>query len=181
MEKMHCLKCNSEIPQGSHFCCFCGCEQKQEESVEKEVLQTKKSIDKKKITTIVAAIALLLVVLSSILFTTLNTLSDDEKYAVKMVEEYQDMLKDPDSLKLRSDVIVIKSYTEETGSIVHSFFTASGSNSYGANVTSTVCFVDGEYFCDLDDIPDASEYMQMSDSEARKYLLIELRLAQWKL
>ena len=111
---------------------------------------------------------------------TSNSFSAEEEYGLKMVDKYQDMLKNPDSLVLRSDVAVI-SYSRDGKTYKYVFFDASGENSYGASVTSTPCFVNGKYLCDSDEIPSTSEYMSMSDDEAKEYLGLELALAHWRL
>ena len=90
------------------------------------------------------------------------------------------MLKNPDSLILRSDVAII-TYSYDGQVYKYAFFNASGENGYGASVKSTPCFVDGEYICNSDDFPTTSEYMNMSDSSALEYLRIELALAHWNL
>ena len=109
-----------------------------------------------------------------------NSFSSEDEYGLKMVDKYQDMLKDPDSLILRSDIAVI-SYSRDGKTYRYVFFDASGDNSYGASVASTPCFVDGQYLCDSDEIPTASEYMSMSDVKAKEYLGLQLALAHWNL
>lgn len=125
---------------------------------------------------LIVALIALLVMIVGITTITSNSFSAEEEYGLKMVDKYQDMLKNPDSLVLRSDVAVI-SYSRDGKTYKYVFFDASGENSYGASVTSTPCFVNGKYLCDSDEIPSTSEYMSMSDDEAKEYLGLELALA----
>ena len=74
--------------------------------------------------------------------------SIEEQYAVRNTKALRDMMKDPDSFKLRDDVVVI---VDEKNHIYYTFISASGSNSYGASIRSVSIFKDGKYFADLDD------------------------------
>lgn len=128
---------------------------------------------------IVAFLAVIVLVIGIVTLTS-NHFSDEEEYGLRMVMKYQDILKNPDSLILRSDIAVITYYRDEK-TYKYVFFDASGENSYGASVKSTPCFVNGQYLCDSDEIPTIEEYMSMSDAEAREYLGLELALAHWRL
>ena len=79
---------------------------------------------------------------------------------------------------MRSDIAVI-SYSSTDRTHKYVFFESSGENSYGASVSSIACFVDGQYFCDYDDIPSDSELKKLSDDEIRQYLGVKLALATW--
>lgn len=132
----------------------------------------------KSVKVIMAILAVIVLMVGIVTFTS-NRFSDEEEYGLRMVTKYQDMLKNPDSLILRSDVAVI-SYYRDGKTYKYVFFDASGENSYGASVKSTPCFVNGQYLCDSDEIPSVEEYMSMSDAEAKEYLGLELALAHWK-
>lgn len=196
MALIKCPECGKEISDKAKNCIHCGyplnmpeeltsCEENCELHNEAENEQSKKTTilqpirfpKNKKL--IVAFVALFVLVIGIITITS-NSFSSEEEYGLKLVDKYQDMLKNPDSLVLRSDVAVI-SYSRDGKTYKYAFFDASGENSYGAVVTSTACFVNGQYFCDSDEIPSTSEYMSMSDDEAKEYLGLELALAHWKL
>lgn len=129
--------------------------------------------------TIGAIIAILIIFVSLFLYLGNDNLTADEKYAIGIVENYQDMLKDPDSIKLRSDVIVIRKYDTEKEYHSYCFFEASGNNSYGATVTSMVYFYDGNYFGDIS----ATNEMDYQDDEnnLKIYLEGQIVISNWKL
>ena len=117
-------------------------------------------------------------------------LTPTENAAIKVIGEYQDMMKDPDSLKLRSDIIIVGTYTEDTGFVEYYYFTASGDNSYNASVTSTVCYVreDKEQaFYDMGDLPTLADLQgegALTDevlNAASYYTKIDLYLSAWDL
>lgn len=187
MALIQCPECKKEISDQSTHCIHCGYPlsvlQSNAENSNAAIVIAKPECNKakfksKRILMTVIAIATVLIIA---LIVSANALSSEEKYALRIVEKYQDMLKDPDSLKLRSDIVVIESYTEENGSQRFCYFTASGNNSYGAAITSTVCFLDGQYICKTDEFPTTEEYMEMDDDEAMLYIALQLRLTQWKL
>ncbi|MCD7827029.1 MAG: zinc ribbon domain-containing protein [Clostridiales bacterium] len=136
---------------------------------------------KKKILLCGISVVIVLGIILTVVISVKNSFSTDEKIALRVVEKYKNMLKDPDSLILRSDVVVIKTYSSDDGTHTYCFFTASGNNSYGASITSTCCFMDGTYICDTGDFPDNDELFEMDTEEAIKYTTIRLRLAEWNL
>lgn len=186
---MYCSQCGKEIPDNSKFCNECGKEvlhsaDSEMQNVESNEFPKTENTDTKKPTKkniVIITIVTLVVLIAAIFAVTSNSsFSTEEEYGLKIVEKYQDMLKNPDSLILRSDVAVI-SYSRDGKTYKYAFFDASGENSYGASVTSTPCFVNGQYFCDSDEIPTAEEYMSMDDAEAKEYLGLQLALATWRL
>lgn len=186
---MYCSQCGKEISDNSKFCSECGIEvchsadSKMQNLEFNEIPKTEKintaKPSKNKIV-IIAIIALAVLIVVIFAFTSNNSFSAEEEYGLKIVEKYRDMLKNPDSLVLRSDIAVI-SFTRDGNTYKYVFFDASGENSYGALVTSTPCFVNDQYLCDSDEIPSTEEYMSMSDAEAKKYLGLQLALATWRL
>ena len=110
-----------------------------------------------------------------------EAISDDLRALRDLVEEYQSMLKDPDSLILRGSVVVFREHTDEKGPMEYVFFTASGTNSYGAKVTSTVCFANGQFLGSLDEFPSLSEMLEMDAGEATTYTGAKVALSMWQL
>lgn len=164
MALIRCPQCGQQISDKAAVCPHCG----------------KKKQMNKKLWIFAGCGILAILILSGILIVSANSFSAEEEYGLKIVDKYQDILKNPDSLILRSDVAVI-SYIRDGTTYKYVFFDASGENSYGASVKSTPCFVNGQYLCDSDEIPTIEEYMSMSDAEAREYLGLELALAHWRL
>ncbi len=199
MALIKCPECGKEVSDRSEACIHCGYPMDSKETIvstdetyeaheeatkssvcQTDVMKPIKVFKSKKIIIAVIAAIVLIILISSILIIASNRLSSEEEYGLKMVDKYQDMLKNPDSLVLRSDIAVI-SYSRDGEIYKYVFFDASGENSYGATVTSTPCFVNGQYLCDSDEIPSASEYMSMSDEEAKMYLGLQLALAHWSM
>lgn len=186
---MKCAKCGNKIPNNSQFCNFCGAEQesvtidsKLDNNVEEDGTDKKDSLEINNATTFkkkgfaIGICFLFVIVIGICIFINYNKLDEDEMYAVKIVKEYQEMLKDPDSIKLRSDVIVMHAI-DNNENYRYCFFTASGSNSFGASISSTVFFKDGKYICDMDTNEDEFE----TDDEKRTFLDGKLKLLTWKL
>lgn len=117
--------------------------------------------------------------------------SIEEQYAVRNTKILRSMMKDPDSFKLRDDVVVI---VDEKNHIYYTFISASGSNSYGASIRSVSIFKDGKYFSDLDDEDELLSKMNEAErickndnneenrekffSASNDYILL-LRLKKW--
>ena len=204
MALIKCPECGKEISDKSSNCIHCGyplqaampqVEQSPQstdtpiqettgddtikESPELIISPAKNGVSKRKY--MIIGIIAVLILIAGIYLLVINHFSSSEKYALNLVEKYQDMLKDPDSMVLRSDVVVISSFPEDGEYTRYCFFTASGNNSYGAAVTSTACFVDGKYICDMGDFPSDEELLEMNPDEALEYLGIKLALSQWRL
>ena len=190
MALIYCPECNKTISDQSSVCIHCGypisnihqisVEPSAFAGTESSTGITKKchSLLKKKLFAII--FALLFVVVFSVILVT-NRLSSEEKYLLDIVEEYQNMMNDPDSLVLGRDIVVVEFYEKGKGCNEFVFFNASGNNSYGATITSTVCFHNRNYLCKTSDFPDTQELMEMDSDEANVYLLAQLALSGWKL
>lgn len=96
----------------------------------------KEEIKKQIIVTIIMFVVIALV---AVLYQNLKT-TPEEKIATNMVHSYQQKLKDPDSLILRSDVVSVYVFDDDLGTLYYSFFVASGNNSFGASIQSVVCY-----------------------------------------
>ena len=88
------------------------------------------------------------------------TLTTEETHIKNAIGDYRRSLKNPDSLKLREDI----SYVEFENGTKYVFFKASGTNSYGASVTSMPILIDGEYYKDYEDINDRLDEITNSSS-----------------
>ncbi len=82
-------------------------------------------------------------------------------------------MKDPDSFKLREDIVVIvdEDYT------TYSFIVYSANNSYGASLTGLAMYKDysyvGDYYDDEDDF--------YTEAEIKEYKIAKAKLAMWRL
>lgn len=74
-------------------------------------------------------------------------LTEDEAYVRDILTAYREILVDPDSLVLRGDVALVRG-TDHT----YCYFVASGKNDRGQELTSTICYLDGEFFCDMEEM-----------------------------
>lgn len=154
------------------------------ESLEKNLNNHKKNITKNnKIIFIICGVAIIsiLALVFVIVFIQSNKLSSDEEYAITIVEKYQDMLKDPDSIKLRGDVIVICAKDNNKERHMYCFFTASGSNSYGSSIQNSVAFRDGQY---IDMNKNNYNYDLENSSLIQKYMIyldVEEKLLKFNL
>ena len=182
-ETIHCPECGTEVSAETEICPNCGYpisedkvkeseeEKKQTEDNEKENNDIRNFIknNKKIVAVAVAVVAILAIIIYNIGG---GTLSGTEKYALSKVERYQNMMKDPDSFKLRNDVLVIVA-KEDDGRNTYTYITASGNNSYGASITSTAMFKNysyiGDYEDDYEDFDTNAEKLEFLT--AKKYLL----------
>lgn len=113
--------------------------------------------------TVICVIALLFGIISQ------TTLSSEEKYVLAVAKDYKSMLKDPDSMIIRGDILYIE--TDDFDRYV--CFTASGNNSYGASVTSMPIYKGYSYlgrYDDKDDDEDLSSEDRLSLLKARVYV-----------
>lgn len=174
---MKCKNCNNELPEGSLFCNFCGVEQVTEEKTESPI-SVDKGKSKRKILIIVVVVAVIALIVGAIVYYQTSQLSYEEKTAVRNLEDYKKMLKDPDSMKLRSDVVVIRAYDYEDEVRTYCFFTSSGSNSFGASVQSTAFYRGLSYICDMSSA-DESDFEDIEDKQI--FLDGKLKLMHYKL
>lgn len=178
MALISCPECGKEISNKSQTCIYCGCPIHGVHNVT-QIKETSKINKRVWVAALVFICVAALVVLT--IGISANTLNGEEKHVLKLVEEYQSMLKDPDSLILRGSVVVFREHTDEKGPMEYVFFTASGTNSYGAKVTSTVCFANGQFLGSLDEFPSLSEMLEMDAGEATTYTGAEVALSMWQL
>ena len=181
MAIINCPECGKEISDRAETCIYCGYPLKEpmkEEALKKEVSGKElfkevlgnfgRKIGKKGLLIILAAAIVIAVVAVSG-----KTLNEKEKYVYKVVAEYKDMLKDPDSLVLRGDILYVKDSSYDT----FVAFNASGNNSYGTPVTSMPIFMNYFYIGDYGD-----EYGDFDEIEDKiKMAKCKLVVATWRL
>ena len=181
MAIINCPECGKEISDRAETCIYCGYPLKEpmkEEALKKEVSGKElfkevlgnfgRKIGKKGLLIILAAAIVIAVVAVSG-----KTLNEKEKYVYKVVAEYKDMLKDPDSLVLRGDILYVKDSSYDT----FVAFSASGNNSYGTPVTSMPIFMNYFYIGDYGD-----EYGDFDEIEDKiKMAKCKLVVATWRL
>ena len=116
-------------------------------------------------------------------------MDSDELYAFHRVEDYRDMLKDPDSMVLRGDVLVMwameDALNKDSGydTNIYCYFVASGNNSYGAAIKSMPCFLNGRFVGDYEDI-DAGDGLPANVEEYNEQmeaLRVILHYSEWGL
>lgn len=194
MALITCPECGAQISDSAAACIHCGYPispvaaspldapetAEMTEDIKKSPSFKGKSILSKYKTLIFAIVGIAIVCIAFLVIKA-NHFSNEEKHALNLVEKYQNMLKDPGSLVLRSDIVVISAFDDGNIPTEYVYFTASGNNSYGAAVTSTACFVEGKYICATKDIPSTSELLDVDQDEALRYLHIKLHLSQWNL
>lgn len=178
MALISCPECGKEISNKFQTCIYCGCPIHGVHNVT-QIKETSKINKRVWVAALVFICVAALVVLT--IRISANTLNGEEKHVLKLVEEYQSMLKDPDSLILRGSVVVFREHTDEKGPMEYVFFTASGTNSYGAKVISTICFANGQFLGSLDEFPSLSEMLEMDAGEATTYTGAKVALSMWQL
>ena len=181
MAIINCPECGKEISDKAETCIYCGYPLRAPEraqTMERETPRRKtvmeiladagRKIGKKGIIVLlIAALVIAGVVASN------NMLTENEEYACQVVEKYKRMLKDPDSMVLRGDIL----YVENSDLEKFVAFSASGNNSYGAPVTSMPMFLDRTYVGDYGD-----EASDLEDREEKLNLLKgNLAVASWNL
>ena len=181
MAIINCPECGKEISDRAETCIYCGYPLKEpmkEEALKKEVSGKElfkevlgnfgRKIGKKGLLIILAAAIVIAVVAVSG-----KTLNEKEKYVYKVVAEYKDMLKDPDSLVLRGDILYVKDSSYDT----FVAFNASGNNSYGTPVTSMPIFMNYFYIGDYGD--ESGDFDEIEDKI--KMAKCKLVVATWRL
>jgi len=131
---------------------------------------------------IAIALVIILTIIVAVLAINANKLSYEEKHAIRNVKDYQSMLKDPDSLILRGDVVVLYYYDDksEEDKIKHyTFFNTSANNSFGASIQSLPCYEGYIYLANLlnynqDDFDTTDEYLDVlkADYAYQRYNLM---------
>ncbi len=166
MGLINCPECKKEISDQAKHCPNCG-----------YILKNKKiklKISKKiKNIGILLSITILIVIL--VFSYTSNHFSADEKIALENVKYFQQRLKDPNSLEINEDVLVL--FFENDNSIYsNTFFEYSAKNSYGSLNYDLAIFEDDEYLGCYSNQEDDSETVE----EAEKKVAIEMAMLRMK-
>ena len=128
MALIKCPDCGKEVSDRAANCIHCGYPLAMQESnvspnenYQTTPLKVNKSKQRKlsKGAKVIVAILAVIVLTIGIVTLTSNHFSDEEEYGLRMVMKYQDMLKNPDSLILRSDIAVITYYRDGKTVMVH--------------------------------------------------------------
>ena len=181
MAIINCPECGKEISDRAETCIYCGYPLKEpmkEEAPKKEV--SGKELFKQVLGNLGGKIGkkgLLILFAAAIVIAAVavsgKTLNEKEKYVYKVVAEYKDMLKDPDSLVLRGDILYVKDSSYDT----FVAFNASGNNSYGTPVTSMPIFMNYFYIGDYGD--ESGDFDEIEDKI--KMAKCNLVVATWRL
>lgn len=155
---MQCSMCGKEIDENSVFCKYCGTDINNTEQSAIIAKAYNANQRRKSIIILSCFFACILLCVIGIAIQN-NIMSDTEKHAVSMVDNYRGKLKDFDSIKLWDDVVILNVFEEienesttKTEGHEYLYFTASGKNSFGASIKSTVLYYDGKYIGDLDEV-----------------------------
>ena len=181
MAIINCPECGKEISDRAETCIYCGYALKEpmkEEAPKKEV--SGKELFKQVLGNLGGKIGkkgLLILFAAAIVIAAVavsgKTLNEKEKYVYKVVAEYKEMLKDPDSLVLRGDILYVKDSSYDT----FVAFNASGNNSYGTPVTSMPIFMNYFYIGDYGD--ESGDFDEIEDKI--KMAKCNLVVATWRL
>ena len=117
-------------------------------------------------------ITLILSLVLAFLLCGCSTMSEEEEYAAQDVKTLVSMMKDPESFKLRGDIVLAQNYILD-GTVTFIDFTAN--NSYGGAVRSLVFFYNHKYLGHSDDTID--DFSDMSDWGA--FCSAHLALDDW--
>lgn len=184
-----CPECNTEIPIGADACPVCGypiseehLDSKRQEIINESPTQQKvgikATIGKSKKPIIVAGTILVVIVLVlGIISIRGSKLTDTEEYVITNVKKLQNMLKDPDSLKIRGDIIYIEVDDDgEQNCYTYVFYSAN--NSFGASTTGTAMFKNHRY---IGDYSDDTDDLDVTLEEKLEIVKTQLHLAGWNL
>ena len=95
----------------------------------------------------------------------LNLSSETEKQAVSDARTMQGMMKNPDSLVIYGDIVVLSHAYEDGSKSVITAIDHSGENSFGGTVRKTALFANGEYVGNYEDKVDVDKYSSKDEIE----------------
>lgn len=153
MALIRCKECGKEMSDTVRKCPHCGYVNK--ERKKEQATQVKESLKSKKGLIISIVIILVVIVVGIVVFSMIkaqkeeeariqaeiiaNTLNEDEKKVAKVVKEYQNDLKNPDSMQ----IFEIRFYKDDNYVLIDS----SGQNGFGGTTRNIVQYdIDGEYW-----------------------------------
>lgn len=155
----NCIHCGKEMDDGTKFCPECGKPAAMEEG--QEIVREKEQ--KKRPVKMIAAIAAVVILAIMIAVGVKNggQLNANDMIAYEDCLALKEDMKDPDSFKLYSDIVMIRWWDNLIGDeCYYVFIDYGGTNSYGAMIKNTAIF-DGTLYIMTDDISTASNLKQI--------------------
>ena len=143
MALINCPECQNEVSEHAKLCPHCGYHIKQ-----------KKLISSKKTKIVFYIVVIAVIITTSLFLFSIYNISPDEQIAITNVKDLKSMLKDPDSLKLYEDVLIIW-YTDLEGDYnFYTYINYGAKNSYGAMSRSIAMYEGYSYIGDMEDTED---------------------------
>ena len=100
-------------------------------------------------------------------FTNQN-LSYSEKLALEVVKDYKNMLKNPESIQLDGDILVIFYENKKTGDTRHfTYFTTYATNSFNAVISSTNVYCFSDFLGELSVLNEVAENTKNKDKKQK--------------
>lgn len=139
MALIQCPECGKMISDTSNVCIGCGYKFKKQ-----KVYNFKLN---NKIIAIISIIISILIIISAALCFFNFHLSEDEKYALENVQDLKNHLKDPSSLQLYDDILVIHYIDDKSLNLcgIYTFIDYGAKNSFGATVSDLAAYKSYEY------------------------------------
>lgn len=102
---------------------------------------------------LIIAVIIAIICLSVLAYFVVNkvTSTPHKNQAIANVQNLKNMLKDPDSLKLYEDVLVIFYKTDDHNYDFYTYIDYGAKNSYGAMVRNTAIYVNRKYVCTMEE------------------------------
>jgi predicted nucleic acid-binding Zn ribbon protein len=148
MALINCPECQKEISSEARSCPNCGY------SLRSKRIRLELS---KKTKVTVFFVMLLALVLIGVFLLYSNYLSRDERIAVTNVKDLKLMLKDPDSLKLYEDVLVVWYAATNEEIVFYTYISYGAKNGYGAIGRDIAIYRGYEYIGDFSDEQDEND------------------------
>lgn len=158
MALINCPECQNEVSEHAKLCPHCGYHIKQ-----------KKLISSKKTKIVFYIVVIAVIITTSLFLFSIYNISPDEEIAITNVKDLKSMLKDPDSLKLYEDVLIIW-YTDLEGDYnFYTYINYGAKNSYGAMSKSIAMYKGYSYIGDMEDIEDINiEDINIAETDSEK-------------
>lgn len=158
-ESQKCTECGGTIFDDSAIeCPYCGCPIEGDSKVQAKIAIL--FADKEKIKLpLVGVVAALVIILFAALSCS-GVFDADRQLATNVAKDYQSMLKNPESMTIRSDFTIVRYETEDGEKQECCYFEETSENGFGGNTSSTPVYFNGEYEIDAE-----GEYAQGSNDE----------------
>ncbi len=159
MALINCPECQNEVSEHAKLCPHCGYHIKQ-----------KKLISSKKTKIVFYIVVIAVIITTSLFLFSIYNISPDEEIAITNVKDLKSMLKDPDSLKLYEDVLIIW-YTDLEGDYnFYTYINYGAKNSYGAMSKSIAMYEGYSYIGDMEDIEEVTNIIKMDPEKRNEQL-----------